>query len=252
MKKIVVIIYLIFSGLIFSQDNNKEYFNAGVELYNNGKYNEAINQFQSIIENGEHSEVLYFNLGNSYYKINDIANSIYFFEKALMLNPNNNDVLNNLSFSQNMLIDKIEKLPANQILDFFNFISKILNVQQWLMIGILLFYVFLATFLLYFFSTKTNLKRNYFTLSLILFSLAVVFIFSGINQFENNKNTVSAIIFEKKIDFRTEPNSRSEVLFDLHEGTKVVVKEELNEWCLVEIKDGNKGWVELKSIKKIN
>ena len=63
---------------------------------------------------------------------------------------------------------------------------------------------------------------------------------------------VSAIIFEKKIDFRTEHNYRSEVLFNLHEGTKVIIKEELNEWGLVEISDGNKGWIELKSIKKIN
>ena len=65
-------------------------------------------------------------------------------------------------------------------------------------------------------------------------------------------STKKYIIFEKKIDFRTEPNYRSEVLFNLHEGTKVIIKEELNEWGLVEISDGNKGWIELKSIKKIN
>ena len=105
MKKIVVIIYLIFSGLVFSQTNNNEYFSNGIDLYNNGKYNEAIVQFKLIIENKEHSEALYFNLGNSYYKINDIANSIYFYEKALKLNPKDRDILNNLAFSQNMLID---------------------------------------------------------------------------------------------------------------------------------------------------
>ena len=63
---------------------------------------------------------------------------------------------------------------------------------------------------------------------------------------------MSAIIFEKKIDFRTEPNYRSKVLFNLHEGTKVNVKEELNDWTLIQISDGNKGWVESQSIKKID
>ena len=63
---------------------------------------------------------------------------------------------------------------------------------------------------------------------------------------------MSAIIFEKKIDFRTEPNYRSEVLFNLHEGTKVNIKEELNDWTLIQISDGNKGWVESQSIKKID
>ena len=177
MKKIVVIIYLIFSGIVFSQTNNNEYFNNGLDLYNNGKYKEAIAQFKLIIENGEHSEALYFNLGNSYYKINDIANSVYFFEKALKLNPKNNDVLNNLAYSQNMLIDKTGNRPKNQISEFLNDVSKTLNVNQWLMIGFVFLYLFLVTFLLYFLNTKTMSKKNYFTLSLIFFSFSVVFFF---------------------------------------------------------------------------
>lgn len=252
MKKIIVIVYSLFSMLVFSQTNSTEYFNNGVELYNNGKYEEAIVQFKSIIENGEHSEALYFNLGNSFYKINDIANSIYFYEKALILKPKDRDILNNLAYSQNMLIDKIDKLPTNQVSDFLNYISKILNMQQWLITGLVLWYIFLGTFLLYFFNTKTISKKNYFTFSAIFFSLSIFFIFNGINRFENKKNTISAIIFENKIDFRAEPNFRSEILFELHEGTKVIIKEELNEWGLVEINDGNSGWIELKSIKKIN
>ena len=84
-----------------------------------------IDEFKLIIENGEHSAALYFNLGNSYYKINDLANSIYYYEKALKLMPNDSDVLNNLSYSQNMLIDKVEKLPINQVSEFFNLISNI-------------------------------------------------------------------------------------------------------------------------------
>ena len=72
MKKILLLIYLISSGFLFSQSENEEYFNLGIELYNNGNYNEAIIKFKEIIEKGEHSENLYFNLGNAYYKVNDI------------------------------------------------------------------------------------------------------------------------------------------------------------------------------------
>jgi uncharacterized protein YgiM (DUF1202 family) len=74
----------------------------------------------------------------------------------------------------------------------------------------------------------------------------------GYINFQNQKSIVNAIIFEKKIDFRTEPNFRSEVLFNLHEGTKVNVKEELNEWTLIQISDGNTGWIESQSIKKLD
>ena len=123
MKKLILIIYLLSSLFGISQTNNLTYFNSGLDLYNQGKYSEAISQFKLIIENGEHSDALYFNLGNSYYKINDLANSIYYFEKALKLNPNDKDVLNNLSFSQN-------KDFISDIYDFDENISLIINVDN--------------------------------------------------------------------------------------------------------------------------
>lgn len=252
MKKLVIIIYLLSSLLAVSQTDNESYFNNGLDLYNQGKYLEAISQFQLIIENGEHSDALYFNLGNSFYKINDIANSIYYYEKALKLNPNEKDVLNNLSYSQNMLIDKIDKLPINQVSQFFNSLSNTLSINQWLFFGIVFLYLSLGTFFLYYFNNKTSAKKNYFTFSALFLVLFNVFLFSGINRFENEKNNISAIIFENIIDFRMEPNYRSDVLFNLHEGTKVVVKEELNDWTLIQISDGNTGWIESELIKKID
>jgi len=252
MKKSILLIYLGFCGFIFSQTNSEINFNNGVNSYNEGNYNEAINEFKTIIDNGEHSVAVYFNLGNTYYKLNDIANSIYYYEKALKLKQNDTDVLNNLAYSKNMLIDKVGVLPKNQVSEFFKSISNYLDTQQWFILGIIFEYLFLAAFLIYFFNSKSFLKKKYFTISVIFFSVAIVFIFIGINRFENEKNIISAIIFDNEINFRTEPNFRSEVLFNLHKGTKVVLKEELNEWGLVEINDGNKGWIELESIKKIN
>ena len=81
---------------------------------------------------------------------------------------------------------------------------------------------------------------------------AVFFFSTGIIKNLNQKSNLFAIIFDEKIDFRSEPNYRSEVLFNLHEGTKVLIKEELNDWVFVEIQDGNKGWIETQSIKKID
>ena len=82
--------------------------------------------------------------------------------------------------------------------------------------------------------------------------LSLIFIYNGISLNNNKQSNLFAIIFDKKIDFRSEPNYRSEILFNLHEGTKVQVKEELNDWLLVEIQDGNKGWIESSSFKKFN
>jgi tetratricopeptide (TPR) repeat protein len=252
MKKLLIIFSLFNLYVGISQTTNEEYFNTGLDLYNQGKYLEAINQFQLIIENGKHSDALYFNLGNSYYKINDIANSIYYFEKALKLNPQDKDILNNLSYSQNMLIDKIDELPKNQVLELLNLFSNILSIDQWVYLGIIFLYLSLLTFVLYYLNKKTNKKKFYFTTCIVFLLFSVLLLSNGIYRFKKENNTINAIIFENKIDFRTEPNYRSSVVFNLHEGTKVVVKEELSEWTLIQISDGNTGWIESKSIKKID
>jgi len=252
MKKIIILCSFFFCGIIFSQTENEVSFKSGVELYNKGDYNEAINLFVKIINNGEHSDELYFNLGNSYYKLNDIPNSIYYFEKALKLNPNDKDILNNLTYSQNMLIDKIDLLPSNQLSDFFNYTSDFFSIKQWLIIGTIFLYFFLILFVIYFFKRDSNTKKKYFTLSSTFFFLTIIFILTGVTKFENQKSNIQAIIFEKRIDFRTEPNYRSEIQFNLHEGTKVNIIEELDDWVLVELSNGASGWMESKSIKKID
>ena len=252
MEKIIILCSFFFCGIIFSQTENEVGFKSGIELYNKGDYNEAINLFVKIINNGEHSDELYFNLGNSYYKLNDIPNSIYYFEKALKLNPNDNDILNNLTYSQNMLIDKIDQLPSNQLLDFINYISMFFSIKQWLILGIIFLYFFLILFVIYFFKNDSIAKKNYFTLSSAFFCLTIIFILIGVTKFENQKSNIQAIIFDKKIDFRTEPNYRSEIQFNLHEGTKVNIVDELDDWVLVELSNGASGWMELKSIKKID
>ena len=252
MKKLIILCCFFFSGSIFSQTENELNFKSAVELYNNGNYNEAVNLFIEIINNGEHSDALYFNLGNSYYKLNDIPNSIYYFEKALKLNPNDKDIINNLSYSQNMLIDKIDLLPSNQLSDFLNYISMFFSIKQWLVIGIIFLYFFLILFVFYFFKRVSNTKKRYFTYSTILFCASIIFILTAVTKFENQNSNLEAIIFEKKIDLRTEPNYRSEIQFNLNEGTKVNIKEELDDWILVELSNGVSGWMESKSIKKID
>lgn len=252
MKNAIITFYLFIISWNYSQFPSEEIFSEGIKHYNEGEYGKAISSFMTILENGQHSSSLYFNLGNSFYKINDVANSIFYYEKALLLSPNDKDIVDNLSFSKNMLIDKIEILPTNQLKQFSNYILGLLNVNKWLYLGLIILYISALFFLLYFFNSISSLKKNYFITSIVSLFFAVFFFSAGITKNLNQKSNLFAIIFDEKIDFRSEPNYRSEVLFNLHEGTKVLIKEELNDWVFVEIQDGNKGWIETQSIKKID
>ena len=157
--KLNIITLLFFS---FCIGQNTELFDKGNDLYNQGRYLEAIESYSDIIKDGKHSSELYYNMGNSYYKLNDIANSIFYYEKALLLNPMSEKITNNLSFAQNMLIDKIEPLPENQISSFFSSVINLFDYSSWQYI--FLFFEFTAViFLILYFISKTPLnKKRYF------------------------------------------------------------------------------------------
>ena len=109
MKQLVYILAFIITVTGFAQ--NGPLFEQGKALYKAEKYQQAIDQWLKIVENEEHSSALYFNLGNAHYKLNNVGESIYYFEKALQLSPNDRDIKNNLAFAQNATVDDIEPLP---------------------------------------------------------------------------------------------------------------------------------------------
>ena len=218
-------------------------FDEGNALYNQGNYTEAIEKYTSIINNGFESAELYYNLGNAYYKINDIANSIFYFEKSLLLDPNNNETKNNLYFSQNMTIDRIETVPVNQVSKFISKFTNVFDYNTWLLISIIFEFLSLIVFSLYLFNKNSDTKKRFFSIGSIFLFFFIIFLILGINSKSEYEKNNPAILFENRISFKSEPNERSEDLFLLNEGTKVNVLEKLNEWSLVELSNGSKGWI---------
>ena len=242
-------IFILFAFFNYSQ--NSELFDQGNDFYNQGKYFEAIEKYNLILKNGSHSDELYYNLGNSYYKLNDIANSIFYYEKALILSPGNEKVLNNLLFANNMLIDKIESLPTNQVSLFFNSILNLFNYSTWQYVYLFFEYIAIIFMILYFISKNPKKKKRYFITALSFSLFFLITLFAANMSKGNYQNDNPAIIFDKEVDLRAEPNLRSEEIIILHEGTKLNIIESVNDWSLVELKNGNKGWLVTSSFRLI-
>lgn len=129
MKHFIYILTFFIGTLGFSQNNNL--FEQGNTLYNNGDFEKAIAKYESIIDAGEHSASLYFNLANAHYKLNHIAPSIYYYEKALKLAPNDKEIKNNIAFARNMTIDAIEKTPEIGFSKFSKNVTNWLTFDNW-------------------------------------------------------------------------------------------------------------------------
>ncbi|WP_026933013.1 tetratricopeptide repeat protein [Christiangramia echinicola] len=249
MRKLIYLCFLLFSFAGFSQ--NEDLFEEANSAYQSGDYQNAVNFYEEILDNGETSAELYYNLGNAHYKMNNVAPSIYYYEKALQLAPTDEDIKNNIEFARNMAIDDIEEVEQTGINQWFNGLISTYSYSTWAVIAIIFSILFVALFLLYYFTYTSLYKRVLFTgamLAVLLCGLSVIFAFQQQSYIQENQY---AIIFGEEVEVRDEPNLRGDASFELHEGTKAKVLEDYQEWARIELANGAQGWVKNSAIKKL-
>ena len=252
MKKIIFainIIWMVFPSILSAQINVENIFSQANELYNKGSYIEAINNYKEIIKNDFHSAELYYNLGNAYYRLDSIASSVYYYEKALQLNPNDRQIIDNLELINKTLVDEIDPITITLIESILNSISNIFYFETWGYIYIFFSFLFVALFLSYYFANSSRVKRLTFVLLCISSIFILVSLINGNKGYNNYINNEYAVIYSYETDLKTEPNYRSETLFMLHEGTKIQVLENYNNWIKIRLVNGQVGYIQLIDVK---
>ncbi|EDP96689.1 tetratricopeptide repeat protein [Kordia algicida OT-1] len=253
MKTKITYLFLVFVAsctLVFSQDNTALFESANT-AYNDGNYAEAIAQYKSILETGNHSAAIYYNLGNAYYKSNEIGPSVYYFEKALQLSPDDKDILNNLAFANNMTIDAIEPLPKTQLSKFIGNITGTFTYNEWAWIAVFCGFLCVISFLLYQFAYETLKKRIYFLISFLAFLFIIGTVAIAYQQYGKAQKDRPAIVFAKETTVKSEPNLRSDEVFVLHEGTKVQVLDTVDNWKKIQLIDGKIGWIISEDVNEL-
>lgn len=249
-RKIILLLALFFLSLTaFSQ--NSTLFDQGKELYKNGKYQQAITVWTQILGNDAHSAQLYFNLGNAQYKLNHIGPSIYYYEKALQLSPNDTDIKNNLAFAQNARIDLIEPLPETVFSKWYNNISTLFTIRGWAVLSVVFSMGFVALFLLYYFAFSEKRKRLLFVSAMLVSVLLVASLSMAFLTYGDYSENKPAIIFASEIKVKTEPSMGSNVAFTLHEGTKVQILAQEGNWYRITLADGKDGWIPATDLKQL-
>ncbi len=242
MKKIIFIICILCS--ISIQADDSLFINANKD-YSNESYSEAIKKYESIINNNLESAELYYNLGNCYYKTEQIHKAIYYYEKTLKYNSDFNDASENILLCRLKLIDKIDTMPELFYKTIFKKIKKSLSFNNWFYLTIIFIWlVFLLSIFRIFKSRNTFVLTNLFIVALILF-----FITYSVNT--DYTNTRSAIIYASSTNIMSAPSDKSTNLFTLHIGTKINIKDQIGDWLNINISNGKKGWIRLSDIKEI-
>jgi len=223
----------------------------GNQLYSDGNYEEAINTWEELTESGYEAALIYYNLGNAYFKSNKIAPAILNYEKAKILAPYNKDINYNLELARTYVVDKIDELPEVFYLRWYINIVRVFSSNTWAIITIIAFVIFLVLFSAYLYAKSYSLRKTAFwfgALFILIWLCAFAFSWSG-NKLVTDHN--KAIIFSPSVTVLSSPDRSGTELFVIHEGTKVTVIDELNEWTEIILSSGTKGWLLSSSIEKI-
>ncbi|MGD0581636.1 MAG: SH3 domain-containing protein [Bacteroidales bacterium] len=254
MKYLLLVIISLIPAPGFSQvsrETSEATFREASALYSSGKYNEALEKWLELYKSGYRSASLDQNIGNTYFKLNNVPGSVLFYERALLLRPASEDIRYNLQIARALVVDKFAEIPELFFITWFNFISLSLSSNTWATISIASFILSLLLISLYFYTSHYKFKVLGFWLGIFfLVASGASYSFASRNRslvFNNDK----AIIFSPVVNGKSSPDNSGNDLFIIHEGTKVIVGDKVGEWYEIRLSDGNKGWVPSNCLTKL-
>ena len=248
MKKILLLTWMIFlGGILWANESEKK----AEDSYAAGNYKDAIEIYSNILAGGNESAMLYYNLGNCYYKLGENTKAILNYERALLLNPGDEMTRYNLKMANKAIVDKIEILPEFFLSRWYKGIRASLSADQWGYVSVALFIFFLIMLALFIYSRSISLKKTGFLGGIIVLLFFIVTIIFASQQNRRITEREYAIIMTPSVTVKGAPDDSGTSLFLIHEGLKVRVMEEVGEWYNIRLVDGNEGWVAKSDIEKI-
>ena len=219
--------------------------------YVQGNYQKAIELYSDILSEGQSADV-YYNLGNAYYRTEEITQAILAYERALLLSPGDADIRFNLQLARTKTIDKMVPQSEFFVVTWYRSLVNQFSVDGWAYMSLVLLAAAIILALLYLFSSPVWLRKVGFfggVLALLLFGLANLFAWQ---QKQTLTHRDGAIVIQSAVPVKSTPATNGTDLFILHEGTKVFVTDDtMSDWKEIRMPDGKVGWVETSQIEII-
>lgn len=227
-------------------------WNAGVEAYSEGRWSDAAGAWTGLLDLGIENAPLFYNLGNAYYKMDECAGAILWYERALKIDPSYDDAACNLEFARAGIQDKIAEIPPFFMSRWIDSFCRLMRSDSWTAIALVLLLVCLLMVLLFVFGHSRAASRTGFSVALTALVLSLVcFAMAGIQK-SNYYKADSAIVMSAVCPVRSAPSGdNAKDLFVLHEGTKVKLLDTVGDWLNVELSDGRQGWIRSSELEII-
>jgi len=249
-KKICFLVVMLLPMSLWAVTPEQQVAEAN-RAYFTGHYENAVTIYEKVTQAGLVSPVLYYNLGNAYFKLGNMPLAILYYEKAHKLSPADVDIVHNIRLANTRIVDKIEPVPTLFYIRWWNSARNILSPDNFAKISLGLFTIFWLLLACYFLARRRGLRVTAFYFALLFLIASAFGMILASESHHKALNPDEAIVMEASAGVKSSPDDKSVDLFVVHEGTKVTVMDRIGNWKEVRIANGNSGWIQTKAIREI-
>lgn len=231
---------------------NEQIWDEANTAYVNANYPRAIELYHSIEDQGLASAKLYYNMGNAYFKTDDMGHAILYYNKALRLSPGDQDIRYNLDVANSYTKDRIQVVPELFLTRWIRSVRQTISGNAWAVLSLVFFAVMLVAVMAYMLVNSLLFRKIGFFATIVSLLLFVITTSFAVTERRHATSPTEAIVMRASVSVKAAPEKNSTDMFVLHEGTKVRVGNSVEGWIEVTIADGNKGWLEERTIEMID
>ncbi len=252
MKQYIIILSCLVSFALNTFADDRVALKAQADsAYSHEQYDKAIKLYEKLAKETTNYKIFY-NLGCSYYRTDNIAKSILWLERASRLNPSDEDVQFNLLLVRNKTIDKITPRHEMIIFSLFKKLVNLMSLKSWSIVCISLFIFSFVFVSLFFFSNILSLRKIGLFMSILCIVLCIIGNICAYQQCSLAKNHANGVIMAPAVTVKSTPTESGSDLFVIHEGTCVEIKDSsMKDWFEIQIADGKIGWIQKKTLELI-
>lgn len=254
MKLFKILITLLFlESLTFNLQaaDAQQVFEEANSAYTAGNYAIAIEKYEAILNQKVFSKELYYNLGNSYYKLNKIGKAVLYYEKALRIAPSDSDIKHNLYLTKSRIVEDIEPVSSIFLVRWWRSLRGSLSPDTWSSIALLFLWIGISGIGFWLLGQERLIKKRGFIVGATLIPLSI-FPFLLANDAQSIANIdYMGVITVQESPYRTSPDANTPPVSVLHEGIKVQILDKIGQLIKVRLPNGEEGWLAENTVERI-
>ena len=221
-------------------------------LYEQERYRDAAAAYESVLQTGGVAAEVYYNLGNCYYKVDEIPLAVLNYERALLLDPGDGDIRANLALARGKTVDKVVPPSEMFFVTWWRDLTHCMSMDVWAILGLSAFVLLLLGALAYMFASPLWARKWGFYGALVMLVVVLIANLAAVSQHFDQTHRNAAIILSPVVTVKSAPSATGTDLFLIHEGTKVEILDgTMKEWMEVKYEEGKQGWIPVSAAERI-